>query len=75
MGEGAALGGNPVQYEVRGLPPGQDAIFVEQNVRVRPIRWQISRKRDGVHGREGDFATPQDALAALEDEFFGKRGV
>jgi hypothetical protein len=74
VGDGAALGGNPIQYEVRGLPPGQDQMFIEQNVSVKPRTWKI-RRRDGVRDGESNFATPQDALASLEAEFFGEGGA
>lgn len=37
----AALRQNPIQYEVLGLPPGHEQIFIGQGLDVRPRRWNM----------------------------------
>lgn len=58
--------GTPIQYEVRGLPPGQRALI------GYPPYWRVLRITDTAHGEwRGDFDSPEDALAALERELAG----
>jgi len=50
------------QYEVEGLPPGQEAWIAEID-----FRWQILRVKDGLQeGWTGSYKSAEEALAALE---------
>lgn len=49
------------QYEVEGLPKGEQAWIAEFD-----RRWQILRSTNGVTGNwKGDYPTAEDALKAL----------
>lgn len=54
-------------YEVTGLPANLAIDIAEMDG-----RWQLLVVRDGVHGDwQGDFESPDDALAAIERELAG----
>ena len=54
-------------YEVTGLPANLAIDVAEMDG-----RWQLLVVRDGVHGDwQGDFESPDDALAAIERELAG----
>ena len=56
---------NPVQYEVVGMPPGQEARI--GRFTPHPDRWRILRIIDGKQGEwEGSYDTAEQALATLE---------
>ncbi len=51
------------QYEIEGLPKGEEAWIAEFD-----HRWKILRSRNGVTGNwDGDYPTPEDALKALSE--------
>lgn len=57
---------NTIQYQVRGLPNGHSAL-IGHRPDTRPIRWHVSHQTspDVAAGWHGDYATPEEALAAL----------
>jgi hypothetical protein len=58
-----------IGWRIVGLPPGQGALVSEMHG-----RWQILRIVDGVHGEwYGEFATDDDAVAALQREIQSER--
>ena len=64
---GRRHGDDGVTYEVKGLPPS-----VAIDVSEFDGRWQLLVMRDGVRGDwQGDFESPDDALAAIERELMG----
>ena len=57
-------GGRAYMYRVDGLPFGENANIAEFNRSWRILRW-----KEDWHGNwTGDYATPEDALAALIEE-------
>lgn len=66
IGDGREPGTEPTQFEVIGLPEGQCALICA----TCGQRWQILRGEPGtprVWGSwEGDYATAEEALAALQ---------
>ncbi len=75
VGEGSLLGtgntyhtGDTYQYEVEGLPKGQEAFIANMGGRNQP-RWQILKAVNGVQGNwSGKHETATHALAALQRE-------
>jgi len=60
--------GETAQYEVQGLPRGQEAFIANMGGRNQP-RWQILRAVNGVQGNwAGKYETATHALAALQRE-------
>jgi hypothetical protein len=50
-----------IRYDVRGLPPGEQAWIADFH-----HAWHVLRVKDGVQGHwTGDFKTAEDALAAI----------
>jgi hypothetical protein len=69
--DGAQMGGGePIQFEVQGLPHGQEALI------GYPPHWKVLRRGPDVHGTwRGDFETPEMALKALEQGLAGPRSL
>lgn len=56
----------PAWYEVEGLPNGQKALIESEG---RPTnRWRIKRMPSDDRDKARNFATPEEALAALQQE-------
>jgi hypothetical protein len=50
------------QYEVQGLPEGEEAFIAEMG-----HRWQLLRTSNGVQNNwTGEYESPEEALAALQ---------
>ena len=61
-------GDHAYQYEVEGLPPGEQASIAEMPMGKHC--WQILRTRDGIRGDwTRECKSVEDALAALQEEF------
>jgi len=65
-GGGPQIPTMPLEYDVRGLPPGQTA-------RIRDLmgreRWRVLRSKDGESGRWlGHHDTAEDALTELQHQ-------
>lgn len=62
---------NTVQYTVRGFPNYDQFALIGHKPRTSPVRWQIRLKTiPDVQGEwYGDYATPEEALAALSKDF------
>ena len=58
----APRGYQAIVFEVRGLPRGEEAWIAQLD-----LRWKVLRARAGIHTDwEGDYATEQHALTALQ---------
>jgi len=67
--EGNVYGsGKPFEYELRGLPPG-DQVFIN-NQADENNHWQILRVKNGVQGDwSGNYPTLDAAQEAIEKEY------
>ena len=61
---------NTVQYSVHGLPESHSAL-ISHKPHTHPVRWQVKHVTSpDVRGEwHGDYATPEEALAALSKDF------
>jgi hypothetical protein len=60
----AVTNNNPIMYEVQGWP-GSDAVGIYGTTTAEGMIWEI--RRNG-RATEGDYNSPQEALAALESQ-------
>jgi hypothetical protein len=61
---------NTVQYQVRGLPNDHHAL-IGHKPHTHPVRWWfvVHTSPDARGDWHGDYATPEEALAALSKDF------
>jgi hypothetical protein len=62
---------NTVQYLVRGFLNHNQSALIGQRPNTRPVRWQtrLQTVPDRQEEWSGDYATPDEALAALSKDF------
>ena len=66
ISDGPMMNRGPIyRYDVRGLPPGEQADIAQFD-----HRWKILRMKNSVRGEwTGDYVTAEDAFAALQKEY------
>jgi hypothetical protein len=63
FGQGRGLAWDIVWFKVEGLPDREEAKIARSG-----NGWKLLRLKDGVGDWEGDYDSPEDALAALQSE-------
>jgi hypothetical protein len=74
MGDPAA---DVIQYTVGGWPAPGQVVLISKKLATRHARWQIRRRLGLGEWRkwEGDYKSPEAALAALQAEVDGRVGA